>query len=381
MEPKIEAHIDELTGQTTVDSIGDDAKNGEDLKKVKNRSGGGQRIAYIDALKGFLILCVVFGHVIGTYKQSEFFPIHEVLNKIYAIICTFHMPLFMMVSGYLYYSAYYSGEGKIDRNRMTRQILNLAGVYILFNLLHGFLKILTGAIAEEAVLNEITFVDVFLIPIKPLRGYWYLYTLIILYVVFSVIQKKKINEWVLLAIFFAISSVSHYTNIEFLTISQVMKHVFFFYIGLSYRKNGKWILENKVHAYFLFAVSVITLVISGFSIPHFFGVDTLVSLGMSMGIWMIFKEVNILNIRLLQFTGKISLEIYVMHNILLAFLRNLLMKIGINQPWACIFLNFALAVLTCGLITIVLKKIKLHDLFFRPATFIRHIREKHSVKQ
>ena len=342
---------------------------------------GGQRIEYIDALKGFLIICVVFGHVIGTYEQSGIIPVHDVLNKMYAIICTFHMPLFMMVSGYLYYSAYYSGDGKIDRNRMTRQILNLAGVYILFNLLHGFLKLLTGAIVEEAILNEITFVDIFLIPIKPLRGYWYLYTLIILYVVFSVIQKKRINEWVLLAIFFAISSVSHYTNIEFLTISQVMKHVFFFYIGLSYRKNGKWILENKIYASFLFAVSAITLVISDFSIPQFFGVDTLVSLGISMGIWMIFKEVNILNIRLLQFAGKISLEIYVMHNLVLAFLRNLLKKVGINQPWACISLTFALAVLICVLITVVLKKIKLHDLFFRPATFIRHIREKHSVKQ
>lgn len=278
----------------------------------------------------------------------------------------------MMVSGYLYYCAYYSKEDKINKNRMVRRIIDLVGVYLLFDLLHGSLKILTGAVSQNTLLNEIAFVDILLIPIKPLKGYWYLYTLIVFYVVFAIFQKKRINEWILLVPFFVLSSTSHYTGIEYFTVSEMMKYAFFFDIGLIYKKSGKWILENKLCVYFFFAASVMTLVILDFSIPQIFGVDTMVELGISMGIWLFFEEVKILSTRLFQFIGKISLEIYVMHGIVLAFLRNIIKKAGINQPWACVFFNFALTIMICILITVVLQKIKLHDLCFKPASSIRH---------
>lgn len=50
------------------------------------------RIHYIDRLKGFAILLVIMGHVYGMAL--------DLTNEIvYKVICSFHMPLFMFLSG------------------------------------------------------------------------------------------------------------------------------------------------------------------------------------------------------------------------------------------------------------------------------------------
>ena len=48
------------------------------------------RIQYIDSLKGFAIVLVVMGHIFG-FSQPE--------DGINTFIYTFHMPLFMFLSG------------------------------------------------------------------------------------------------------------------------------------------------------------------------------------------------------------------------------------------------------------------------------------------
>lgn len=53
-----------------------------------------QRITYIDNLKGFAILMVVLGHSI---QKSSDILLYQPLFK---LILSFHMPLFMAISGY-----------------------------------------------------------------------------------------------------------------------------------------------------------------------------------------------------------------------------------------------------------------------------------------
>ena len=51
------------------------------------------RISYIDQLKGIAILLVVLGHVIGYNNCEDSF--------LWRFIYSFHMPLFMFISGYV----------------------------------------------------------------------------------------------------------------------------------------------------------------------------------------------------------------------------------------------------------------------------------------
>lgn len=54
---------------------------------------------YIDALKGIAIVLMFWGHVVqyGNGGQIDFFD-----NTVFKTIYTFHMPLFMLISGYLF---------------------------------------------------------------------------------------------------------------------------------------------------------------------------------------------------------------------------------------------------------------------------------------
>lgn len=67
-----------------------------DLASAGNTHSSHQRDVYLDNVKGFLIACVVFGHMA--------IPVSERTNSlacIYKTIYLFHMPLFVFVSGYL----------------------------------------------------------------------------------------------------------------------------------------------------------------------------------------------------------------------------------------------------------------------------------------
>ncbi len=80
----------------------------------RNETG---RIGYIDALKGFAILCVVMGHTALSFDLSGMFPdAYGFLNTVHDVIYAFHMPLFMMVSGYMYARAYVPRGGVFAKN-------------------------------------------------------------------------------------------------------------------------------------------------------------------------------------------------------------------------------------------------------------------------
>lgn len=54
------------------------------------------RITYLDNLKGFAIILVILGHIIQMWYDSDFTH-----NKVWLYIYSFHMPLFMFISGYI----------------------------------------------------------------------------------------------------------------------------------------------------------------------------------------------------------------------------------------------------------------------------------------
>lgn len=53
-----------------------------------------QRIQYVDRLKGFAMLAVIFGHI-------YFFSLNDGNNLMVKFVSTFHMPLFMFLSGWV----------------------------------------------------------------------------------------------------------------------------------------------------------------------------------------------------------------------------------------------------------------------------------------
>lgn len=71
------------------------------MKNISNQNN--ERNAYIDFVKAVAIILVIVGHCIqygsgnDVLSASTFFD-----DKVFKFIYSFHMPLFMLVSGYLY---------------------------------------------------------------------------------------------------------------------------------------------------------------------------------------------------------------------------------------------------------------------------------------
>src|SRR3954454_11961298 len=62
---------------------------GDRMASTKSRS------KYFDNAKFILIFLVVFGHMISPYKDQD-----KVLFTLYSVIFLFHMPAFILISGY-----------------------------------------------------------------------------------------------------------------------------------------------------------------------------------------------------------------------------------------------------------------------------------------
>lgn len=62
-----------------------------------------ERNTYIDVVKAITIILVVFGHCIQYGSGEAFFSSEAYFdNKVFIFIYSFHMPLFMLISGYLF---------------------------------------------------------------------------------------------------------------------------------------------------------------------------------------------------------------------------------------------------------------------------------------
>lgn len=101
-------------------------KTTEEEKTVK------QREAFFDNARFFLILLVVFGHLISPLKGDS-----DLLNGIYTFIYLFHMPAFILISGY--FSKGYDQPGYIQK--VFRKTLI---PYFIFQIIYCFFYYLTG---------------------------------------------------------------------------------------------------------------------------------------------------------------------------------------------------------------------------------------------
>lgn len=146
-----------------------------------------QRFSYIDRTKGLAILLVVLGHLIARDR-----PPGADIDWYLAIkqgIYTFHMPLFMAVSGLLYGLTWRNGAGvAADLADARRRVLRLFPAYLLMGLV-VFAGKRTVQSFSPAVDNEVggatELVQLVLQPTASFSSFlWYIYALSVLYIAF-----------------------------------------------------------------------------------------------------------------------------------------------------------------------------------------------------
>lgn len=178
------------------------------------------RVGFIDFTKGVAIFLVLYGHVIQfcTYDDYDFWT-----SPIFKFIYSFHMPLFMAVSGFFFKSSTkYSLKEfiKVKFGRLILPVLSWRIIFILFVAVVTALKIGLGheTLVKCADIAQTTF-----------TSFWFISSLVVCYLI-SFISLKYLKSYILYALVVAVTYLFlpdfYYfkTMLPLFVLGMVMKH-------------------------------------------------------------------------------------------------------------------------------------------------------------
>ena len=208
-----------------------------------------QRLMWVDIAKGIGIIFVVMGH-----SESTIIPHY---------LFWFHMPLFFIISGFLYNS--YSSSNLLTWSIKIAKKFMLP--YISYGLLISFIVLIIHK-------NPLEFVKQLIKLIyggEMLSGYfatfWFITCLLFTQVVFSIIQSKfKLkSQFILIFVFYLlsqiISNVQFLKNIPFpLNLDVVLISIFYYSIGF-YGKSLIYKLYNRLSTFIFSFTGIIIFII------------------------------------------------------------------------------------------------------------------------
>lgn len=167
-----------------------------------------ERDSFFDSLKFFLIALVIFGHCIEIGTRTR------IGLALYNTIYSFHMPLFVFVSGY--FSRKYD-----DLGSSFRKFFKLVETYLIFQIIFSLPSILSG--------------DLFSMFMRPYWVLWYLFSLIIwrLFLQFAPPNLLKSNRWKMtFCIVTMLSLIAGFVPVGYeLSFQRSMTFLLFFTIG------------------------------------------------------------------------------------------------------------------------------------------------------
>lgn len=273
------------------------------------------RLEYMDLLKGITILLVVFGHLLqaNTLESSH----HPIFSYIYS----FHMPLFMFISGYLGFKTYTVTSINEAMSGILNKVRSLLIPYFVWPMIVYNLFCVTEY--KFNLWNQ--FVDL-VTKWSPLWFLWYLFILYGLYtinlLIFNNIKSK--NKLFFDIISFGILlctgiTLKYFNVVLFIDIDSFILYSIFFFGGILISKYSFFsdFIINKIvffvssivfliligqYNYFDLGIKnkIIKMIISGSAIISFYNLS-------------LFFTNGSLIIRRLKYYGKYSLVIYVTH--------------------------------------------------------------------
>lgn len=184
------------------------------------------RFQYLDNSKAILIVLVILGHVIqGSIEDYQH-------NPIFRFIYSFHMPLFLAISGYLTY------KPKYDSGLIKKRAVQLLVPFVIWAFLSPILQ--NGVADIDAALNVLLYPD---------NGLWFLYNLFVYSAFFNIsewISEKfaKKQELILCAFVFLLVCAMAVFKTKF-NCSQLCWYLPFFVIGYYMRKYSELVEKRE----------------------------------------------------------------------------------------------------------------------------------------
>lgn len=268
------------------------------------------RIEWIDSTRGIAILLVVVGHVVGGYTGNYGMPKYQrIIDMVVDIIYTFHMPLFFMISGFVFGLKKYNWSKDNYATYINKKAKALLIPYFLFSTLQILIKLpLQGKIA-----SVLSWENILLLPIIPIDQFWFIYILFFIFCLAGFVDwKVQHNSLIMAIVLFIVGKLLSLFGGDLLNVCVgVLVRCFCYYI------------------YFYIGYKLCRMKIS-----------------LSKRTWISFCEEfdMVSKSKLLQVMGSESMSIYIVHVLLCAIIRVALIKIGFTNLFISVIIGVVLSI-------------------------------------
>ncbi len=333
-----------------------------------------ERNILVDKLKGYACFLVLFGHVImGIRLAGVSVPFFfEGMEK---FIWSFHVALFMFLSGVVYKETGEWKGKKTKSNFILHKLLNLGVPYIAFSALYILINSFVAQANSKASLTDILFIWK-----TPIAQYWFLYALFFLFLIWT-LCSGVLKNWQTTLIVFAVACLATIFNIPLGSFSIVIYSGLAFGLGTvldfkSLTKPARWVKIFIIVSHIV--TGIVTVAFDLIELP--FVEDIMLLFGIYSSIMLISLLQNIKPVhRFLLFTNKYSLQIYLLHTIFTAGIRIVLVNLGVFQWWIHVVLGTTCGIVFSVLAAVIAKKTKVLDFFFFPVktyNYLKSAKEK-----
>lgn len=294
------------------------------MKNLHNRN------LYIDIIKGLSIILVVFGHCIQ-YGNGKYFLDNGLYwnDSTMKIIYSFHMPLFMLISGYLFH--------KTLNKHQIKDIINNKLISLTPMIPFGILWFCCIKYIEKIKVDS-TIGNIKLLIKCIVTNFWFIWAIFFCSIIVIIVRKKfKDNIFIYLFIFLLLFFVPTYLN------SHLYCYMYpYFIIGYFSNKYNVEILLKKTNLKLIITLFILFITILQFynydsyiytSHYFIFGSSNILKqliidiyrfiigiIGSTLIITIIWGNKFIINSKELAYLGKNSLGIYIFSTFIFMYL-------------------------------------------------------------
>ncbi len=327
-----------------------------------------EKVEQYEIIKIITTILVVFGHVTRMYTPDGIVhPLNKsiVLDYITSFIYSFHMPLFVAVSGSIYYFVKmrlnkYSNNSQFIINKAQRLLIP----YVVFGILYVAPIMILCNFTESSYLNYI--IEGIILSLNP-RHLWYIFMLFNVFMAFQFLNKYITKYPKLFMFIFILFNIASYKLPVYFQLNTTFRYLIYFYIGYLFEKNKN---DFKLNPKKITITSFLFLLVANYLLKVSNGVIPYIILNMIcafLGIIFMYTSVQLLNIKfimnlkLYKIIKENSFGIYLFHPMIIYVLFYWLGDKDIN-PFLLSFIIFVITMIISDSFTRIIRRLRLNVL-------------------
>lgn len=249
-----------------------------------------KKLTWLLILQAWTMLWVIIGHAPLDKPSSEGVDMimHTIAHALFSFAYSFHMPLFIMISGYLFYRTRIVKGWKYP-DMIKEKWLRLGIPYLFFISIGIIVKLcFSSGVNRSLDTSPMGFVMNYIDPFNgALQEMWFvavIFLYFILYPIYSFLLKNVLTTIITIGIGFLLFFIPLNSIPSVFAINRAIHFFIFFFIGLCI---SRWSLENKIDHW-----STIGICIGGYILSYYLKVSIIPAIFASIGFWGIAMKID-----------------------------------------------------------------------------------------